>query len=93
VNRSLTESAPNITKCAGHSYAARSAPGEPVLQPLEPEATRGVPYEQLAVHRGCLWQLRRRDLRKRSPNSVPRLTDRFRMTSDESSSTNISNAV
>ncbi len=32
-------------------------PGKPVLQPLEGEATRGVPYDQLTVHRGRIRQL------------------------------------
>lgn len=63
----------NATKWAGHSSAAGrpgTTPGKPVLQPLEREAARGVPYDQLAVHRGRVRKLHGpgHDLRKRRPH-------------------------
>jgi hypothetical protein len=56
-----SRSGSNATKWAGHSFArpgrTGTAPGKPVLQPLEREAARGVPYDQFAVQRGGVRQL------------------------------------
>lgn len=47
-----------------------TTPGKPVRQPLEREAARGIPYDQLAVQRGRVRQLHGpgHDLRKRRPH-------------------------
>ncbi|MDX2761008.1 ABC-2 transporter permease [Streptomyces europaeiscabiei] len=61
----------NATKWAGHSPAARAAPLKPVLQLLEGEPSRGVPYDQIAVQRGRVRQLRGPRKRRKHVGAAP----------------------